>query len=84
MKYAIIDIGSSIIKYKIYEYNDKIIEPIIKNDERVGLISYHQDNKLTREGIDILLSTLRQFKDYSSKLDIDKSYNFATAILRNI
>lgn len=84
MKYAIIDIGSSIIKYKIYEYNDKIIEPIIKNDERVGLISYHQDNKLTREGIDILLSTLRQFKDYSSKLDIDKSYYFATASLRNI
>lgn len=84
MKYAIIDIGSSIIKYKIYKYNNKIIEPIIKNDERVGLISYREDNNLTQEGIDILLSTLRQFKEYSSKLDIDKSYYFATASLRNI
>lgn len=84
MKYAIIDIGSSIIKYKLYEYNDKTIEPIIKNDERVGLISYREDNKLTREGINILLSTLREFKEYSSKLNIDKSYYFATASLRNI
>ncbi|MDO5826208.1 MAG: exopolyphosphatase [Methanosphaera sp.] len=84
MKYAIIDIGSSIIKYKIYEYKNETIEPIIKNDERVGLISYREDNKLTQEGMDILLSTLESFKEYSSKLGVDCSYYYATASLRNL
>ena len=84
MKSAIIDIGSSIIKYKIYEYKNETIEPIIKNDERVGLISYREDNKLTQEGMDILLSTLESFKEYSSKLGVDCSYYYATASLRNL
>ena len=84
MKYAIIDIGSSIIKYKIYNYDNKTIEPIIKNDERVGLISYREDNQLTQEGMTVLLSTLKKFQEYSSKLNVDKSYYFATASLRNI
>ena len=84
MKYAIIDIGSSIIKYKIYNYENKTIEPIIKNDERVGLISYRENNQLTKEGITILLSTLKKFQEYSSKLNVEKSYYFATASLRNI
>ncbi len=84
MKYAIIDIGSSIIKYKIYDYENKKIEPIIKNDERVGLISYRENNQLTKEGMNILLSTLKKFQEYSSKLNVDKSYYFATASLRNI
>ena len=84
MKYAIIDIGSSIIKYKIYEYKDKTIEPIIKNDERVGLITYREDDNLSQEGIGILLATLKKFKEYSRKLEIDESYYFATASLREI
>ena len=84
MKYAIIDIGSSIIKYKIYDYENNTIEPIIKNDERVGLISYRENNQLTNEGLTILLSTLKKFEEYSSKLNVDKSYYFATASLRNI
>ena len=76
MKYAIIDIGSSIIKYKIYDYENNTIEPIIKNDERVGLISYRENNQLTNEGLTILLSTLKKFMEYSSKLNVDKSYFF--------
>jgi exopolyphosphatase/guanosine-5'-triphosphate,3'-diphosphate pyrophosphatase len=84
MLYAIIDIGSSIIKYKIYEYCNGTIEPIIIHDETKGLISYRKDNKLTVEGLNVLLNTLKEFKTYSDKLHVDKSYYVATASLRNL
>lgn len=84
MLYAVIDIGSSIIKYKIYEYSEGKIEPIIIHDKTMGLISYRKDNLLTDEGIDVLLNTLKELKTYSDKLHVDKTYYVATASLRNI
>ena len=72
MLYAVIDIGSSIIKYKIYEYSEGKIEPIIIHDKTMGLISYRKDNLLTDEGIDVLLNTLKELKTYSDKLHVDK------------
>ncbi len=84
MLYAIIDIGSSIIKYKIYEYENKRVEPVIIHDKTMGLISYRKDNVLTDEGIEVLLNTLNEFKTYSRKLNVDRSYYVATASLRNI
>lgn len=84
MLYSIIDIGSSIIKYKIYEYDDDKIEPIITNDRTTGLISYRKNNKLTDEGIKLLVNTLRDFKEYSTKLHVDHDYYYATASLRNL
>lgn len=84
MLYAIIDIGSSIIKYKIYEYVKDNVEPVIIHDKTMGLINYRKNNILTNEGIEVLLSTLNEFKKYSEKLNIDKSFYIATASLRNI
>lgn len=84
MLYSIIDIGSSIIKYKIYEYNKKSIEPVIIHDETIGLISYRKNNALTDEGIELLINTLKEFQGYSDKLNVEQSYYFATASLRNI
>lgn len=84
MLYAVIDIGSSIIKYKIYEYSNNAIEPVILNDKTMGLIAYRKKDRLTPEGITILLKTLKEFISYSDKLNVDKSYFYATASLRNI
>ena len=84
MLYAIIDIGSSIIKYKIYEYKNNKVEPVIIRDKTMGLISYRKDNVLTDEGIEVLLNTLNEFKTYSRKLNVDQTYYVATASLRNI
>ncbi len=84
MLYAVIDIGSSIIKYKIYEYTDGKIEPVIIHDKTTGLISYRKDDYLTEEGIELLINTLKELKRYSETLHVDKSYYVATASLRNI
>lgn len=84
MLYAVIDIGSSIVKYKIYKYDGREIEPTIIYDQRISLISYRKDDELTKEGLDLLLETLKKFKNYSEQLQVDKSYYVATASLRNI
>lgn len=84
MLYAIIDIGSSIIKYKIFEYENNAIEPVIIHDKSTGLISYRKNNELTPAGIEVLLETLNEFKTYSEKLNVDETYYVATASLRNI
>ena len=84
MLYAVIDIGSSIIKYKIYDYSNETLDPLIINDKTTGLISYRKKDKLTPEGINVLLNTLTEFITYSEKLNVDKSYFYATASLRNI
>lgn len=84
MLYAVIDIGSSIIKYKIYDYSNDNLEPVIINDKRTSLISYRKEDKLTQEGISVLIDTLSEFISYSDKLNVDNSYFYATASLRNI
>lgn len=66
MLYAIIDIGSSIIKYKIYEYCDNNVEPVIIHDKTMGLINYRKNNALTKEGIDVLVNTLNEFKVFTN------------------
>ncbi|RAP52760.1 MAG: hypothetical protein BZ138_02480 [Methanosphaera sp. rholeuAM270] len=84
MLIAVIDIGSSIIKYKIYEYDNNTIEPVIIHDERKGLITYRKKGKLTDEGLNILLETLKEYKKFSEKLGVDKTCCVATASLRSI
>lgn len=84
MLYAVIDIGSSIIKYKIYDYSDDNLEAVIINDKMTGLISYRKDDKLTSKGINVLLDTLKELMSYSDKLNVEKNYFYATASLRNI
>lgn len=84
MLYAVTDIGSSIIKYKIYDYTDGNLESVIINDKTTGLISYRKNNKLTSKGISVLLDTLKELITYSNKLNVEKNYFYATASLRNI
>ena len=84
MLYAVTDIGSSIIKYKIYDYTNGNLESVIINDKTTGLISYRKDNKLTSKGITVLLDTLKELITYSNKLNVEKNYFYATASLRNI
>ena len=84
MLYAIVDIGSSIMKYKIYDYQDEKAEPIIIHDKANGLINYRKNGELSNEGIKVLTETLKDFKNYSEKLDVKETLYYATASLREI
>lgn len=84
MLYGITDIGSNTIRFKVYQYKNNKIKPLISKKKTAGLISYRENGKLNDEGIEVLLSTLKKFKKYMHSLDVEKTCYFATASLRNI
>lgn len=83
--YCVIDIGSNTIRLVIFRLNGKTLTPILNSKSTVGLAGYvDKKNCLTREGIQRLISVLRQYKDVTSMLPDCPLYPFATASLRNI
>lgn len=83
--YCVIDIGSNTIRLVIFRLNGKTLIPILNSKSTAGLAGYvDKKNCLTREGIQRLISVLRQYKDVTSMLPDCPLYPFATASLRNI
>lgn len=84
MLYGIVDIGSNTIRFKVYECKNNKVKSIFSKKKTAGLIAYREDNKLNDKGINILLDILNKFNKTMSLLNVDKTYFFATASLRNI
>ncbi len=84
MRYGVIDIGSNTIRFKIYDYLDGKVSNLISKKRTAGLVSFKEDDMLNEEGIQVLIATLRKFDKYMKLLDVDETYYFATASLRNI
>ncbi len=84
MLYGITDIGSNTIRFKVYKINNGRFRTLISKKKTVGLISFKENNKLNKEGINRLIRVLRTFKKNMSHLQVDKTFYFATASLRNI
>ena len=47
-------------------------------------MSYKKNGKLSKKGIKVLVSTVKKFKKHLKELEVDKTYYFATACLRNV
>ena len=84
MKYGITDIGSNTIRFNIYDYKNGKAKNLISKKSTAGLISYKKDGKLSKKGINVLVSTLKKFKKHLKELEVDETYYFATACLRNV
>ena len=84
MRYGIIDIGSNTIRFKIYDYLNGKVKNLISKKRTAGLVSFKENGNLNDEGIRVLLATLRRFDKYMNELNVDETYYFATASLRNI
>lgn len=84
MRYGITDIGSNTIRFKIYDYKDGKVKNLISKKKTAGLISYKEDGKLNEQGIEVLISTLKNFDKHLRELKVDETYYFATASLRNV
>ncbi len=84
MKYGITDIGSNTIRFNIYGNKNGKFKQLISKKNTAGLISYKKKGKLSKKGIKVLVSTLKKFKKHLRELDVDKTYYFATACLRNV
>ncbi len=84
MKYGITDIGSNTIRFNIYNHKNGKSKQLISKKKTAGLISYKKNGKLSKKGIKILVSTIKKFKKHLKELEVDKTYYFATACLRNV
>lgn len=83
--YAVIDIGSNTIRFKVYDLKNNELVPLFDKKTFAGLASYQDaDSNLSKEGINILLNTLKDYKETANKISIEKLFVFATASLRNI
>ena len=84
MKYGITDIGSNTIRFNIYNHKNGKSKQLISKKKTAGLISYKKNGKLSKKGIKVLVSTVKKFKKHLKELEVDKTYYFATACLRNL
>ena len=83
-RYGIVDIGSNTIRFKIYDYMNGKVKHSVSNKKTAGLIAFKKDGKLNKDGINVLVSTLKKFNKHMEELGVDEAYYFATASLRNI
>ena len=84
VKYGVTDIGSNTIRFNIYTHKNGKFKHLISKKRTAGLISYKKDGKLSKKGIKVLVSTLKKFKKHLRELEVDETYYFATACLRNV
>ena len=84
--YCVIDIGSNTIRLVIFRLEGGLLIPTLSSKNTTGLAGYvDKKNCLSREGIQKLVSVLRQYKGVVEMLPEGSTlYPFATASLRNI
>ena len=81
---AVIDIGSNSIRMNVYRVRNEKFRLLFSKKAMAGIVSYVRDGRLNKDGIGVLCSTLDGFAKVLTQLEIDRSYVFATASLRNI
>ncbi|WP_067043273.1 hypothetical protein [Methanobrevibacter sp. YE315] len=82
--YGIVDFGSNVIGLNIYDVHNNEVTKKISLAESSVVSSYTQNNKLTPEGIEKLISILEYYSEVMQSNGVIKDYVFATASLRKI
>ncbi len=84
MKVGLIDLGSNSIRLVVYEVlGDQLIK-LINLKQHAQSILYIKDNKMTQEGIELIVTVLDELIEVVGTFDVDYFKIFATASLRNI
>ena len=84
MKYAVADISSSSLSVIIAEQNGDMTEIVGKERESLSLLYYMDDSRLSKRGIEKLVSVLSQKKSRLAEVGVGKCWLIATAALRHI
>ena len=83
--YGVIDIGSNTMRLNIYEYKDNEIYLMLSKKITAGLAGYvNKKGNLSKKGITKAVDSLKEFKMILDHIDINETYTFATASLRNV
>ncbi len=81
-KVAVVDIGSNTVKLFFYEVKGKKIKKLFSESIYLRLLNHLKDGKLTEEGIEELLLTLKSFKRQVEEFKPDCTFAVATYVLR--
>jgi exopolyphosphatase/guanosine-5'-triphosphate,3'-diphosphate pyrophosphatase len=84
MKIGVIDLGSNSIRLVIYEYVDKELKKILNLKHQGKSVLFIKDNKMSDEGVEAIVSSLKQLIFVAKVYELDEFRIFATASLRNI
>ena len=84
MKIGVIDLGSNSIRLVIYEYVDKQLNKLFNFKHQGKAVLFIKDNKMSEEGIEAIVSSLKQLVFIAKIYELDQFKIFATASLRNI
>ena len=82
--YGIVDFGTNVIGLNIYDVHNNEVTKKVALTESSVVSSYTQNNKLTPEGIEKLISILENYREVMQSNGVIKEYVFATASLRKI
>jgi len=82
--YGIVDLGSNVLSLKIYEEENNEISIALTEDKTSVTAEYKEDNELSQEGINQLITILKDFDGILNSYNVDQKYFFATASLRKI
>ena len=83
--YAVIDIGSNTMRLNIYEHKNNKLYLILSKKITAGLAGYvNKKGNLTKKGVDVAIDSLKEFKMILNHINVNKTYVFATASLRNV
>lgn len=86
MKYGVIDVGSNTVRLCVYDVSadGKKFKTIVNRKITAGLASYVEGGKLSDEGIQVAIESVRRCLKRAALLDVARVDVFATAVLRNI
>lgn len=84
MKIGVIDLGSNSIRLVIYEYVDKQLNKLLNFKHQGKAVLFIKDNIMSDEGVEAIVSSLKQLVFIAKIYELDEFKIFATASLRNI
>jgi len=79
---AVVDIGSNTVKLFLYEVKGKKIKKVYSESIYLRLLNHLRDGKLSEEGVEELLLTLKSFKRRVQEFNPDCTFAVATYVLR--
>lgn len=83
MRIGIVDIGSNTVRLVIYSINEnKEYTKILDYKKMLQLLNFIKNKSLNSGGRRALYSTMKEYKDLSEVMSVDKFFCFATASIR--
>ena len=82
MRYGLMDIGSNTIHAVVYEQDSQKWKKILSEKEYAELVSYVENRRLTRDGIDRLCQAVEHLSRIFQALPCEKVIYFGTSALR--